>query len=137
VRTNDWYLRHIGKRFLSGHCKGNAREQIGVFNFDKNQYFFHRVPCEKRRNNKVNSVMDDKRCKVLVGVTGSVATIRLPALVRALITRFNAHVRVVATQSSLHFFTRSELPEGVEVFVDADEYSMWRKKGDPVLHIEV
>lgn len=44
---------------------------------------------------------------------------------------------MVATQHACHFFKASELPEGVVLHTDADEWSSWRAVGDAVLHIEL
>ncbi|MFL5328452.1 MAG: flavoprotein [Gemmataceae bacterium] len=73
---------------------------------------------------------------VLLGVTGSVAAIRSPALVAALMEAGHA-VRVVATDSALYFFDPSELPHGILV-QDADEWPREKyRRDDPVLHIEL
>ena len=48
------------------------------------------------------------RPHVLLGVTGSVAAIKVPELVAKLL-RF-ADVRIVATPSARHFFTQEQLP---------------------------
>lgn len=81
--------------------------------------------------------------RVLLGVTGSVAAVRAPALYRTL--RDEGHsVRVVATEPSLYFFDPGSLgpssePEGAggPVFRDADEWAGARyERGAPVLHIE-
>jgi phosphopantothenoylcysteine decarboxylase len=88
--------------------------------------------------------------KVLLGVTGSVAAIRTPALYREL-QRAGHQVKVVATTASLYFFD----PAGIDpadpahptrnpevVILDADEWP-GRAEGrryereDPVLHIEL
>jgi phosphopantothenoylcysteine decarboxylase len=80
--------------------------------------------------------------RIILGVTGSVAAVRTPALYEAL--RAAGHtVRVVATEPSLYFFDLSALtpsePDDVggPVFLDADEWvgTLYRR-GDPVLHIE-
>ncbi len=79
--------------------------------------------------------------KVLLGVTGSVAAVRTPALYRAL--RESGHlVRVVATEPSLYFFDPRSL-EGADpaerspVYRDADEWpGAGYQRDDPVLHIE-
>lgn len=83
--------------------------------------------------------------RILLGVTGSVAAIRTPALVHAL--RGAGHdVRVVATEASLHFFGPAELgPAGPHdalppgpLYRDADEWPPGGyRRGDPVLHIEL
>jgi phosphopantothenoylcysteine decarboxylase len=77
---------------------------------------------------------------VLLGVTGSVAAVRTPGLVRALTDAGNV-VKVVVTGPACYFFDRRELPEG-SVFTDLDEWprraagEFWQRN-DPVLHIEL
>jgi phosphopantothenoylcysteine decarboxylase len=76
---------------------------------------------------------------IILGVTGSVAAVRTPALYAAL--RDQGHqVRVVATEPSLSFFDPGALgpadPAGGPLFRDADEWSGRRyRRDDPVLHI--
>ncbi len=72
--------------------------------------------------------------RILLGVTGSVAAIRTPALVNALRSA-GQEIRVIATEPSLHFFDPNELGEGT-LFRDADEWPAkpW-ERNDPVLHI--
>ncbi len=73
---------------------------------------------------------------VLLGVTGSVAAIKTPELVAALIAAKHV-VKVVVTEPALYFFKPAELPLGI-LFRDSDE---WPKggyhRGDEVLHIEL
>jgi phosphopantothenoylcysteine decarboxylase len=81
--------------------------------------------------------------KVLIGVTGSVAATRTPALIMAL--RGHGHqVRVVATRASLYFFdvagvvAAEATRDSAIVTVDADEWPGNRyRRDDPVLHIEL
>lgn len=78
-------------------------------------------------------------CTIL-GVTGSVAAIRTPALFAAL--RAAGHdVRVITTEPALYFFDPADLgppdPAGGPLFRDADEWPGVRyRRHDPVLHIE-
>lgn len=78
--------------------------------------------------------------KILLGVTGSVAAIRTPELVEALIRSGHA-VKVVATQHALYFFDSSQLPANV-LITDSDEWPRknsgkpWQRT-DEVLHIEL
>lgn len=95
---------------------------------------------------------------ILLGVTGSVAAIKTPALVDELSKI--GDVRVVATESAIHFlkdwkpkaqefniFTLQPLyryaPElmidrgEIPIYSDPHEWSRWQKLGDPVLHIEL
>jgi phosphopantothenoylcysteine decarboxylase len=84
---------------------------------------------------------------VLLGVTGSVAALRTPALYQEL-KRAGHQVKVVATHASLYFFDPAELDPGRAgrnpevVILDEDEWP-GREKGqrwqrtDPVLHIEL
>lgn len=77
--------------------------------------------------------------RIVLGVTGSVAAVRTPALERAL--RDAGHeVRIIATESALYFFDREEVsrddPSRQAVFRDADEWpGRGYRRGDPVLHI--
>jgi phosphopantothenoylcysteine decarboxylase len=77
---------------------------------------------------------------IILGVTGSVAAVRTPALFAAL--RAPGHqVRLVATEPALSFFDPDDLgpPDpggGGPLFRDADEWPGSRyRRDDPVLHI--
>ena len=84
--------------------------------------------------------------KILLGVTGSVASVRTPMLYEALRSAGHA-VRVVATGPALHFFDPASLapsePDRAAgpVYRDADEWAgtgagRGYRRDDPVLHIE-
>ncbi len=80
--------------------------------------------------------------RLILGVTGSVAAIRTPALYNELHAAGH-EVRVVATRSSLYFFDAALLAEDAEVtmngplFRDSDEWPGTRyQRGNEVLHIE-
>src|SRR5262245_59405977 len=89
---------------------------------------------------------------VLLGVTGSVAAIKVPQLYRDLLSAGHA-VRVVATQAALYFFDPAELDglsdgAGVRrrnpdfVVLDEDEWpgrdaGRRYRRGDEVLHVEL
>ncbi len=85
--------------------------------------------------------------KVLLGLTGSVASIKAVQLVSNLKSVRSlgldashrswsaVEVRVVATERARHFFEEEELRrEADEVHFDQDEWE-WKDRGDPVLHI--
>lgn len=76
------------------------------------------------------------RKKVLVGCTGSVATIKLPELVDRL-WQSNLEVRVVVTERAKHFLKDAELPSGTQILSDTVEWAAWQDRGDPVLHIDL
>src|SRR4051812_4961517 len=72
---------------------------------------------------------------VLVGATGSVAAVRVPALFDALTADGHA-VKVVATDAAAYFFDAKNVKG--EVIRDADEWPGDRyERGDAVLHIEL
>jgi phosphopantothenoylcysteine decarboxylase len=78
--------------------------------------------------------------KIVLGVTGSVAAIRIPLLYREL-TRRGHEVRVVLTEHATYFFNPDAVP-GALVFRDSDEWPKTKtgelyQPGDPVLHIEL
>jgi phosphopantothenoylcysteine decarboxylase len=77
--------------------------------------------------------------RIILGVTGSVAAIRTPALY-ATLHQAGHEVRIVATEPALHFFDPAELGNGPDgagpLYRDADEWAGARyQRGDPVLHI--
>ena len=77
---------------------------------------------------------------ILLGVTGSVAAIRTPAL-HAALTEAGHALKIVATTAALYFFDAKSLPPGV-LHIDADEWprraeGWFYQRDDPVLHIEL
>ncbi|XP_033940478.1 phosphopantothenoylcysteine decarboxylase isoform X1 [Gymnodraco acuticeps] len=74
-------------------------------------------------------------CRVLVGVTGSVAALKLPVLVSQLLQLSGVDIRVVTTEHAKHFYNPAEV--SVKVYDDKDEWELWTQRSDPVLHIEL
>lgn len=99
----------------------------------------------------------EKTFNVLIGVTGSVATIKLEELTKKIKSMFprpytsklerktvdsTVAIRIVMTSNSKHFAPKEELIKSlndpnIEIYDDEDEWSGWAKMGDPVLHIEL
>ena len=83
-----------------------------------------------------------EKTKVLLGATGSVASIKIPDIISGMNIKFNGNVeiRFVPTQNALHFLPQVDEIEdklGAKIYRDEDEWSSWSKRGDPVLHIEL
>ncbi|GAA5870827.1 hypothetical protein JCM16303_001597 [Sporobolomyces ruberrimus] len=78
---------------------------------------------------------------VLLACSGSVASVKIPLIVRGLLEFGNVDVQVVATKSALHFFDKEELEKEhggrVKVWTDEEEWAGWSRIGDPILHIEL
>ncbi|CAH8526897.1 unnamed protein product [Schistosoma turkestanicum] len=74
------------------------------------------------------------RNKLILGVTGSVAAIKIPYLVEKL-QEIGFQIRLVCTDNSLKFFSLDTI--NVPVYRDVDEWTSWKERGDPVLHIEL
>lgn len=84
----------------------------------------------------MNHVMRPKH--VLIGCTGSVATIKLPNLIHEVKARDPmCIVRVVLTDKARTFLNTSELARMCEIMLDEHEWKMWRNRGDPILHIDL
>ncbi len=77
--------------------------------------------------------------KVLVGVTGSVATVKLPNLLESLFLSMKGplEIRVVATKAALHFIDSAAVTSSAKLFTDEDEWGTWTTVSDPILHIEL
>ena len=74
--------------------------------------------------------------RLLLAATGSVAAVKVPLLVSALVSA-GVDVRLVVTKSACHFLDLEQLTrQDVRILTDADEWT-WRAMGDPVLHIEL
>ena len=83
-----------------------------------------------------------EKIKVLLGATGSVASIKIPDIISSLNIKFNgnAEIRFVPTRNALHFLPQADEIEdklGAKIYRDENEWSSWGKRGDPVLHIEL
>ncbi|XP_059713912.1 phosphopantothenoylcysteine decarboxylase isoform X3 [Haemorhous mexicanus] len=72
---------------------------------------------------------------VLLGVTGSVAALKLPLLVAELLKIPGLEVKVVTTERAKHFYNAQEIP--VTLYGDEEEWQLWKGRSDPVLHIEL
>lgn len=73
---------------------------------------------------------------ILVGCTGSVASIKIPLIVSKLIETNSFNIKVVTTKHAQHFFKEEDV-SGVEILTDEDEWKAWKNRGDPVIHIEL
>ena len=86
-----------------------------------------------------------RRPRILLGATGSVATVKVPKL--AVQLKAFADVRVVATERGRFFLGKARTYDGaaygafeqaqIEILSDDDEWARWNKVGDPVLHVDL
>ncbi|KAH8399004.1 hypothetical protein KR222_010846, partial [Zaprionus bogoriensis] len=77
---------------------------------------------------------------VLIAATGSVATIKMVQLISELSRDslpYKFNIKVMVTEHAKHFFELEQVPEDVPILHNRDEWLMWNKRGDPVLHIEL
>ncbi|CAJ0590191.1 unnamed protein product [Cylicocyclus nassatus] len=77
---------------------------------------------------------------LLIGVTGSVAVIKLEELIQKLYHSCPENkliIKVAATQSAMNLIETQDFDIDEVIYEDRDEWSMWRGRGDPVLHIEL
>lgn len=91
---------------------------------------------------------DDNKTHVLLAASGSVATIKIPNIVKALSTYPQLSVRLVLTASAAQFLagqsaeqpdlaTIAAFPNVDGIYLDADEWSKPWVRGDKILHIEL
>jgi phosphopantothenoylcysteine decarboxylase len=128
--------------FCIASVKATRREMYrsGV---DRPLYF-----CDRNKNFRAEDHVNDRKHHVLLAATGSVATIKLPEIVRALSKHDNISIRLLLTESARKFLQdqSAEQPDLLKlsqlsvvdgVYFDEDE---WRKpwvRGDNILHIEL
>lgn len=86
----------------------------------------------------------DTDINVILGMTGSVASIKAGELIMRLAYLAGPRVtllKVVATKAAKHFFNWEELKNDLshihDFHSDEEEWRDWKKVGDPVLHIEL
>ena len=99
----------------------------------------------KEVDTDVTGHLIDERVNVILGMTGSVASIKAGELITKLAYLAGPclpSLKVVATKAAKHFFNWEELNEfwfhhAVEFHSDEEEWRDWKKVGDPVLHIEL
>ena len=101
----------------------------------------------KEVDTDVTGHLIDERVNVILGMTGSVASIKARELITKL--AFLAaprlpSLKVVATKAAKHFFNWEELKKdlsspsvSIDFHSDEEEWRDWKKVGDPVLHIEL
>lgn len=90
----------------------------------------------------VHSKMKPEK-NLIIACTGSVATIKLPQLIEELRKDnlpFYFNLKIILTDRAKHFLDISSydsLQERLSIFEDKDEWDAWKKRGDPVLHIDL
>ena len=79
----------------------------------------------------------DRNLNILLGVTGSVATIKASEVVREMKKiSTNVTIKLITTQNAKHFLPQDIIEHVEQVLQDSDEWK-WKQRGDPVLHIDL
>ena len=80
--------------------------------------------------------MAESKNNILIGVTGSVAAIKLELLVERLKQDVpDSSITVICTKNALKFVDSTRID--AKVITDEQEWASWQKVGDPVLHIDI
>lgn len=77
--------------------------------------------------------------RIIIGVTGSVAAIKISPLVDCIMSNYSqeeVEIKIVASNNALNFFKPAEL-KPVQVFTDSLEWQDWKRISDPILHIDL
>lgn len=80
--------------------------------------------------------LDDGYRHVLVAATGGTSVSKLRSIVSALSHHEDVRVAIILTATAISMVGPRPC-NGVPTFLDADEWSLWGGRGDPVLHIEL
>ncbi len=113
-----------------------------------NGHDLHHERTERNSAAAVEQARSDGKIHLLLAASGSVATIKLPNLVRALGRHPDVSIRVVLTASAARFLggqaaeqptvsVLAHLPGVEAVYVDADEWEPAWRRGSPILHISL
>src|SRR5579859_1523783 len=81
----------------------------------------------KTEKMKIDKYADGKK-HVLVGATGSVASVKIPLIVKSLLAHEELEVQVIVTKTAKHFFDVAKLKKecGVKVWEDEDDWKVSR-----------
>ena len=80
----------------------------------------------KTEKMKIDKYEDGKR-HILVGATGSVASVKIPLIVKSLLAHEDVEVQVIVTKTAKHFFDVEKLKKelGVKVWEDEDDWKVF------------
>lgn len=85
---------------------------------------------------------DYHKIHILIAVTGSVATIKIPLIISKLRQIFGKYavIQLIVTASAQHFLNTVKIPAGIKVWQDSDEWSSRRGAGSEAsqqLHVQL
>ncbi|AAS52077.1 ADR156Cp [Eremothecium gossypii ATCC 10895] len=83
---------------------------------------------------------DDEKIHILIGATGSVATLKVPLIIDKLFkiyTSDKVSIQLIVTQRAEHFLKGLKISKDVKLWRDEDEWFGFKRLGDPVLHVEL
>ncbi|CEP62182.1 phosphopantothenoylcysteine decarboxylase complex subunit CAB3 LALA0_S04e09692g [Lachancea lanzarotensis] len=83
---------------------------------------------------------DDKKIHILIGATGSVATIKVPVIIDKLYKNYGTDkvsIQLVVTKPAEHFLRGLKISTDVKIWRDEDEWCGFKRMGDPMLHTEL
>ncbi|CAK73735.1 unnamed protein product (macronuclear) [Paramecium tetraurelia] len=83
---------------------------------------------------------NQREFKILIGFTGSVASIKAEQLISDIQKKFkefnySTKIRIITTHHAQKFMNPQI--HDIEHFSDEDEFKTWKQRNDPVLHIEL
>ncbi|GME85903.1 unnamed protein product [Ambrosiozyma monospora] len=84
---------------------------------------------------------DDRKIHILIGATGSVATIKIPLIIDKLFKIYGADkvsIQLVVTRAAEHFLRGLKISTEVKIWRENEEWSSpMTRPGDPILHVEL
>ncbi|GME79414.1 unnamed protein product [[Candida] boidinii] len=84
---------------------------------------------------------DDDKIHILIGATGSVATIKIPMIIDKLFKIYGVDkvsIQLVVTESAEHFLKGLKISTEVKIWREKEEWANpMTKPGDPILHVEL
>ena len=83
---------------------------------------------------------DDKKFHILIGATGSVATIKVPLIIDKLLKLYTPDkisIQLIVTKPAEHFLNGLKISTHVKIWREEDVWSDCKKMGDMILHHEL
>ncbi|SSD60051.1 uncharacterized protein SCODWIG_01812 [Saccharomycodes ludwigii] len=84
--------------------------------------------------------VDDAKIHILIGATGSVATIKIPLIINKFFKKYTPEkvsIQLILTKSAERFLKGAKISSNVKIWTDEDEWFGFKKIGDPIFHTEL
>lgn len=116
--------------------KGHGRCEVSLNNDENYSEHASQNALDQKKTGKTES---KDKIHILLAVTGSVATIKIPLIIDKLkqVYKDKAEMQLIVTTSAEHFMKGLKIPSDVRVWHDGDEWNSRKGVPDTMLHVRL